>query len=90
MINGINLTDEEFNLIRKLVYDRFGISLGDHKRTLVIERLQKMLRTGGFPTFKDYYDHVTNEPTGQALLDFIDRVSTHHTFFSGKATISNI
>lgn len=38
---GFNLTKEEFHLISSLVYEKFGINLGEQKRTLVIERLQK-------------------------------------------------
>jgi chemotaxis protein methyltransferase CheR len=78
---GFNLTREEFHLISSLVYEKFGINLGEQKRTLVIERLQKELRQGGFSSFKEYYDHVTQDTTGQALLTMIDRISTNHTFF---------
>ena len=78
---GFNLTKEEFHLISRLVYEKFGINLGEQKRTLVIERLQKELRQGGFSSFKEYYDHVMQDTTGQALLTMIDRISTNHTFF---------
>ncbi len=78
---GFNLTKEEFHLISSLVYEKFGINLGEQKRTLVIERLQKELRQGGFSSFKEYYDHVMQDTTGQALLTMIDRISTNHTFF---------
>lgn len=75
------LSEEEFQLIRSLVYSKFGINLGEHKRSLVIERLQKELRLGGFSSFKEYYSHVMQDTTGQALLTLIDRISTNHTFF---------
>jgi chemotaxis protein methyltransferase CheR len=78
---GFDLTGEEFHLISRLVYEKFGINLGEQKRMLVIERLQKELRRGGFSSFKEYYDHVTQDTTGQALLTMIDRISTNHTFF---------
>jgi chemotaxis protein methyltransferase CheR len=80
-LSGFNLTAEELRLISSLVHQKFGINLGEQKRTLVIERLQKELRRGGFSNFKDYYDYVTREATGQALLTMIDRISTNHTFF---------
>ena len=44
----MQLSDEEFNLIRSLVYDRFGINLTEAKRSLVVGRLQKTLRQLGF------------------------------------------
>jgi chemotaxis protein methyltransferase CheR len=80
-VAGFNLTKEEFHLISSLVYEKFGINLGEQKRTLVIERLQKELRQGGFSSFKEYYDHVMQDTTGQALLTMIDKISTNHTFF---------
>jgi chemotaxis protein methyltransferase CheR len=80
-VAGFDLTEEEFHLISGLVYEKFGINLGEQKRTLVIERLQKELRQGGFTSFKQYYNHVTQDATGRALLTMIDKISTNHTFF---------
>jgi chemotaxis protein methyltransferase CheR len=80
-LNAFDLTGAEFHLISSLVYDKFGINLGEHKRSLVIERLQKVLRQGGFSSFTEYYYHVVEDVTGHALLTLIDRISTNHTFF---------
>ena len=81
MMAGYQITEGEFNKLRKLLYDRFGFNLSDQKRTLVIERLQKVLRQRGFSSFSQYYEYVIQDPTGQALLELIDRISTNHTFF---------
>jgi chemotaxis protein methyltransferase CheR len=78
---AFHLSDEEFKLISRLVYDRFGINLGEHKRTLVVARLHKVLHGGGFSSFKEYYEHVVRDVSGHALLTLIDRISTNHTFF---------
>jgi chemotaxis protein methyltransferase CheR len=75
------LTDQEYRLIRDLVYDNFGINLGQQKRALIIGRLQKVLRENGFTNFTDYYRYVISEPSGEALTRLIDRISTNHTFF---------
>ncbi len=80
-LTGFDLTEEEFHLISSLVYKKCGINLGEQKRTLVVERLQKVLRQGGFSSFKEYYYHVVQDTTGQALLTLMDRISTNHTFF---------
>lgn len=77
----LSLSQEEFQLISDLVQKKFGIHLGQHKRALIIGRLQKELQTGGFSSFKEYYDYVVKDPTGKALLTLIDRVSTNHTYF---------
>ncbi|MBP7332046.1 MAG: Chemotaxis protein methyltransferase Cher2 [Firmicutes bacterium ADurb.Bin373] len=80
-MEALSLNDEEFKLISRLVYDKFGIKLGEQKRALIIGRLQKVLHTGGFLSFKDYYNHVVSEPSGKALLTLVDKISTNHTFF---------
>lgn len=80
-ILNISLSDEEFQLISNFVYNKFGIKLTEQKRTLVVERLQKFLRLGGFNSFKEYFEYVINDKSGQALVTFIDKISTHHTFF---------
>ncbi len=38
------IEDKEFDAIRKLVYNHFGINLTEQKKTLVVGRLQKVLR----------------------------------------------
>lgn len=80
-MEALRLNDEEFNLISSLVYSKFGIKLGEQKRALIIGRLQKVLHSGGFLNFKDYYNHVVSEPSGKALLTLVDKISTNHTFF---------
>lgn len=75
------LSDEEFRLISGLVHAKFGIRLTEKKRSLIVGRLQRLLLAGGFKSFKDYYEYVITEPTGKALLEMIDRISTNHTYF---------
>lgn len=75
------ITDQEFQAIRKLVYDKFGINLTEQKKTLVVGRLQKVLRERKFATFKDYYRWLTSDQTGEGLDELANRISTNHTFF---------
>jgi chemotaxis protein methyltransferase CheR len=77
----INITDNEFEKIKALVYDKFGISLGDQKKTLVVERLQKVLRGADLSSFSEYYNYVAADKTGKALQVMCDLISTHHTYF---------
>ncbi len=78
---GSRISDEDFNSIRKLVYSRFGINLTDQKKTLVVGRLQKVLRERGFDTFRAYYDWLTKDQTGEGMDELANRISTNHTFF---------
>lgn len=75
------ISDQEFDAIRKLVYSKFGINLTEQKKTLVVGRLQKVLRHRKFDTFQDYYQWLTTDTTGVALDELANRITTNHTFF---------
>jgi chemotaxis protein methyltransferase CheR len=75
------ITDREFDEIKQIVYDRFGIVLTDQKRSLVVGRLQKILREKRFPTYSHYLTYLKNDASGQAISDLVNRISTNHTFF---------
>ncbi len=77
----MQLTDDEFNLIRTLVYERFGINLTEAKRSLVVGRLQKTLRQLRFDSFMQFYEHLVQDKSGSALDALINQISTNHTFF---------
>jgi chemotaxis protein methyltransferase CheR len=77
----MTMTDREFQLLRDLVYKRLGINLTEKKRSMLIGRLQKLLRTSGFNTFQDYYDYLVNEPNLTAMTELVNRVTTNYSFF---------
>lgn len=77
----LKLSDSEYESIRKLVYDHFGIHLSDQKHSLVVGRLQRLLRTKGFESFEDYCDYVCKDTSRVSLLELANRISTNHTFF---------
>ncbi|RJP78152.1 MAG: protein-glutamate O-methyltransferase CheR [Candidatus Zixiibacteriota bacterium] len=79
--NLMPLTEREYCLMRDLVYHRFGIHLGEHKRALIAGRLQKVVREQGFDNFSEYHDYLNRDATGEALTTLIDRISTNHTYF---------
>jgi chemotaxis protein methyltransferase CheR len=77
----MTITDAEFRAIRDLVYERLGITLSDQKKTLVVGRLQKIVKRYGFKTFRQYFDMVVAEKTGAALSELANQITTNHTFF---------
>ncbi|MFC1563845.1 CheR family methyltransferase [candidate division KSB1 bacterium] len=85
VIKSFTISDREFQLLSSLIYDLFGIVLTDKKKTLVIGRLQSELKKRGFNSFRQYYDFVLNDKSGQSLLTLIDKISTNHTFFFREA-----
>lgn len=80
--SGITLSEEEFSKIRELLHSGFGIKLSEEKRTLVVGRLQKLLRDKGGISFRDYYNLVISDSTGREMSELINRLSTNHTFFN--------
>ncbi|MEJ2635082.1 MAG: protein-glutamate O-methyltransferase CheR [Calditrichia bacterium] len=81
MTEFVSISDTEYRQISQLVYDKFGINLGEKKRSLVLGRLHKIVRQNGFENFGEYYEHVLTDQSGSALRTLIDRISTNHTFF---------
>jgi len=77
----MTITDTEFNAIRDLVYKRFGITLSDQKKSLVVGRLQKICKKHGCKTFKQYYDMVVADKTDVLLSELANQITTNHTFF---------
>jgi len=82
-VHGIMaISNREFTMIRDLVYDRFGIHLTEQKKSLVVSRLQKLLRTTGFENFKDYHNHLLTDKTNKALDQLINRITTNYSYFN--------
>jgi len=79
--NLMPITDAEFHAIRDLVYQRFGITLSDQKKNLVVGRLQKKLKEHGCKTFKEYYDKLISDKTNNLITELANQITTNHTFF---------
>lgn len=77
----MNITNEEFQKISRLIYDQFGIRLTEAKRNLVSSRLQKVLQIHNCKTFNDYIAYLEASKNNDALSELINKISTNHTFF---------
>jgi chemotaxis protein methyltransferase CheR len=73
------LTRREYELFRDLIYQQSGINLGEQKMQLVRARLGKRLRSGGFRSYREYYEFVRSDTTGRELTHLIDAISTNTT-----------
>jgi chemotaxis protein methyltransferase CheR len=78
---GERLTDRELNAIVRLVYDRSGITLHAGKKALIVARLQKRVRAGGFASFSEYLEAVERDSSGAELGALLDAIATNHTSF---------
>jgi chemotaxis protein methyltransferase CheR len=75
------LSDREFERIRARLYEVAGISLSDAKRTLVIARLSRILRTLRLGSFDAYMDFLERQGGGQDAQDFVNALTTNLTRF---------
>jgi chemotaxis protein methyltransferase CheR len=81
-----DLTPREFEQIRQLAYEKFGLKLQDGKESLVTGRLRKLIAKLQFKSFSDYYRHVLEDQSGDAMTALIDALTTNHTSFFREAT----
>jgi chemotaxis protein methyltransferase CheR len=79
--DGLELTDRDLAAVVRLVYERSGITLHEGKRALIIARLQKRVRLGGFRSFGQYLRHVEADASGDELTALLDAIATNHTSF---------
>jgi len=77
----VELSDSELSRIVRLVYERSGIALHAGKRALVLARLQKRLRVGGFSNFREYLAYVERDTSGAEIAALLDAIATNHTGF---------
>ncbi len=77
----IEISDQEYKNLTGMVYKWMGINLTGQKRSLVMGRLQKILRKRNMSSFKEYLDFLKNDKKGEALSELANQISTNHTFF---------
>jgi chemotaxis protein methyltransferase CheR len=79
--NVKDITEKEFHQIRDYIKRSVGINLGEEKKSLIYSRLRSTLQEKGFEDFSQYFQYLTSDKTGDALIAFINKVTTNHTFF---------
>lgn len=76
-----DLTRKEFLDLREYLHKNVGIELRDGKERLVMARLSKFVRSGGYSSFANYFRSVQADPTGDKLTELVDAMTTNHTSF---------
>jgi chemotaxis protein methyltransferase CheR len=75
------LTAREFERFRRLAYEKVGLDLRHGKEQLVSARLAKKVRELRLRSYQEYYRHIEEDQTGEALVALIDALTTNHTSF---------
>lgn len=73
-------TDDDFAQVRKLIYERAGIALGEAKRSMVYSRLGRRLRARGLTSFARYLDLLTRAGSDEWEA-FTNALTTNLTSF---------
>lgn len=80
MSNGPTLTDPEFEVLRKLLYESVGINLTPEKKALVTGRLAKRIGDLGLDSFGAYFQRIARLDAEERQWAF-NALSTNETSF---------
>lgn len=80
----IELSDKEFELFQKLVYNEIGVSLTNSKKPLVKNRLLKQLIKYNLTSYGDYYRLV--QINSSEKIQMLNQITTNETYFFREST----
>lgn len=75
------ISETEFRRFQRWLYEVAGISLADHKKTLLMGRLSKRLGPCGVHGWGDYFDLLMSGTRPGELQVAIDLLTTNETYF---------
>ena len=77
----MEIRQEEFREITNFIRGSYGINLTEKKTAFIVGRLSSLIEKKGFGSFSEYYDHLRSDKSGSAITEFLDRITTNHTYF---------
>jgi chemotaxis protein methyltransferase CheR len=78
----IPLSDEDFRLLRDLVYQHCGLYFHEENRYLLEKRLSKRMQQLQLKTFKDFYFLLRYSPQRESeLTEVVNILTTNETYF---------
>jgi chemotaxis protein methyltransferase CheR len=82
-IKGIpEITDREFELFRRMIFNLAGVHMNESKKALVRGRLLKRIRYYDLNSYREYYDLVSALPRDADEVHILtDLLTTHETYF---------
>ena len=82
----VQMTDEEFRLIRDIIYSHCGLYFDNDSRYLLEKRLGRRLPLHQLSGYKDYYHFLKyNRGKELELSDIMDVLTTNETYFFREA-----
>ena len=78
---SISYTDKNFEFLRAMALEVAGISLADHKRSMVFRRLVRRVASKGFESFDQYCEYLSSLAGEAEVQQFINALTTNKTDF---------
>lgn len=75
------VTKNEFNELKSIMFEKFGIELKEGKTALVETRLSKVIEQRGLSNLSEYISLVLSDKTGEIEQELAVKLTTNHTFF---------
>ena len=84
--HDIELSEEEFRLLRDLIHERFGLFYDEGHRSSLRSRLEGRLASLGLMSFEDYYHYLRFGPQRtEELQRMISHLTNNETYFYREA-----
>jgi chemotaxis protein methyltransferase CheR len=78
----LTLSDEEFQLLRDLIYNRSGIYFADNQSYILENRLSGRVKAKDFTSFQQYYFYLKyDKDAAQEMREVVDLVTVKETYF---------
>ena len=80
--HNVDLSEEEFRLLRDLIHERFGLFFDDNQRSSLRSRLTGRLASLDLQSFEDYYHYLRFGPQrGDELQRMVTHLTNNETYF---------
>jgi chemotaxis protein methyltransferase CheR len=78
----VDLSEEEFRLLRDLIHEKFGLFFDDNQRASLRARLQGRLASRGLRSFEDYFHDLRFAPDrADELTSMVSHLTNNETYF---------
>lgn len=77
----MDLTRQEFDDLRRYVYELCGLHIPDNKEYLIVQRLGPLLRSVGAESWSEFHDFLRRDDTSRMRNEIISAITTNETSF---------
>jgi chemotaxis protein methyltransferase CheR len=89
--HDVELSEEEFRLLRDLIHERFGLYYDDNQRASLRTRLSGRLKSLALSSFEDYYHHLRFSPhREEELKSLVSHLTNNETYFFREIAQLNV